>query len=71
MRSCPMWHTILFASVFRSIIGADPPGCFAVLPLPHINETIQFIREAAALPIPPDGFGVTTAMGIAMLEHFL
>jgi hypothetical protein len=40
------------------------PGCFAVLPLPHIKEIIQFIRDAAALPTPPDGFGVTTAMGI-------
>ncbi|MCJ1300686.1 hypothetical protein MMC08_003483 [Hypocenomyce scalaris] len=38
-------------------------GCFAVLPLPHVEESIRFIREAAELPTPPDGFGVTTSMG--------
>ncbi|KAJ5626399.1 2-amino-3-carboxymuconate-6-semialdehyde decarboxylase [Penicillium lagena] len=38
-------------------------GCFAVLPLPHIQETITFIRETSSAPTPPDGFAVTTAMG--------
>ncbi len=38
-------------------------GCFAILPLPHIAETLEFIKEAMELPVKPDGFAVTTAMG--------
>lgn len=38
-------------------------GCFAILPLPHIKETLEFIERASSLPTPPDGYGVTTAMG--------
>ena len=37
------------------------------MPLPHVEETITFIREAMKMPTPPDGFAVTTAMG--MLIH--
>ncbi|KAK6379789.1 uncharacterized protein PV06_00326 [Exophiala oligosperma] len=38
-------------------------GCFAILPLPHIEETLAFIKKTSILPLPPDGWGVTTAMG--------
>lgn len=38
-------------------------GCFALLPLPHIEETIEFIRKASALPVQPDGWAITTQIG--------
>lgn len=41
-----------------------------MLPLPHVEESVRFIREAAVLPIPPDGFGVTTAMGRSNSDTF-
>jgi 6-methylsalicylate decarboxylase len=39
------------------------PGCFAILPLPHVQECIDFIRYAQSLDIRPDGFAAATAMG--------
>lgn len=34
-----------------------------MLPLPHVQESIDFIRYAISLETPPDGFAVATAMG--------
>ena len=42
-------------------------GCFAILPLPHIAESLEFIDYATSLSTPPEGFGVATAMG----QHYL
>lgn len=47
------------------------PGCFAILPLPHVQESIDFIRYASSLETPPDGFAAATAMGEIALEPLL
>lgn len=39
------------------------PGCFALLPLPYIAETIEFIRKASQQPSQPDGWGITSQIG--------
>lgn len=36
-------------------------GAFALLPLPHIRETLDFLQEIAT--DFPDGFGLTTSLG--------
>ena len=39
-------------------------GCFALLPLPYIQESLEFIRQAySGDGLHPDGFGLTTSMG--------
>ena len=38
-------------------------GCFALVPLPHVEETINFIRKASELRLRPDGWAVTTQIG--------
>lgn len=53
--------------LLRTNRGSDLPtpilGCFAILPLPHVQESIDFIRYANSLETPPDGFAAATAMG--------
>lgn len=49
-------------------------GCFALLPLPHIAETLEFISEIKANTVlRPDGFGISTSIGNlheALLERY-
>ena len=39
-------------------------GIFALLPLPHIDETLTFVRHAVQLKVPPDGFNISTQIGL-------
>ncbi|KPI34540.1 2-amino-3-carboxymuconate-6-semialdehyde decarboxylase [Cyphellophora attinorum] len=70
------WHSTFSPAEFASLcrrslqsqmkyVSHNPLrfGCFAMLPLPHIHETIEFVRETQAMSPRPDGFAVTTAMG--------
>jgi 6-methylsalicylate decarboxylase len=38
-------------------------GCFAILPLPYIGETVSFIQKVSKSPLKPDGWGITTQIG--------
>ncbi|CAZ84761.1 unnamed protein product [Tuber melanosporum] len=38
-------------------------GTFAMLPFPHVNETLDFVRDIYTREVKPDGFALSTAMG--------
>jgi hypothetical protein len=40
-----------------------------MLPLPHIRETLNFIRKVYGRKDKPDGFALATAMGSKYLGH--
>ncbi|CAM1503474.1 Fc.00g010650.m01.CDS01 [Cosmosporella sp. VM-42] len=79
------WHEQLSATEFETlcrrsleaqisyvpIIHYDSVGSFAILPLPHVQESINLICYAMKLKAPPDGFAVATAMGKKYLgDHY-
>ena len=39
------------------------PGGFALIPLPHIEESLEFIRNTQTEELKPDGFAVATSQG--------
>ena len=45
-------------------------GAFVMVPLPHIEESIKFIKDAYERNLSPDGFALATAMGRSLLPQF-